>query len=102
MLVSFQSKNSAAFTMFGDVATQLIKLMGHGGGIPGALAAEDVPAALARLRQALETAPPRAAGTAVDDDDENEPKVSLHQRAAPLIAMLTNAITAESYVMWDK
>ena len=102
MLVSFQSKNSAAFTMFGDVATQLIKLMGHSGTIPGAIAAEDVPAALARLRQALESAPPRATGTAVDDNEENEPKVSLPQRAVPLIAMLTNAIAAGSYVMWDK
>ena len=46
MLVTFSSPVSADITMFGDVALRLIKLMGHSGTIPGALAAEDVAPAL--------------------------------------------------------
>ena len=103
MLINFQSKNSASFTMFGDVALQLIKLMGHGGTVPGALAAEDVPAALERLRRGLSAAPVTAEVVKPGNDyGENEPKINLQQRAVPLIEMLTNAAAAQSYVMWDK
>ena len=53
MLVKFQTKSQATITMFGDVAVTLIKLMGHSGTVPSALLAEDVPAALARLKVAV-------------------------------------------------
>ncbi len=53
MLVTFQTKAYAPITMFGDVAVTLIKLMGHSGTVPGAILAEDIPAALARLRAAV-------------------------------------------------
>lgn len=104
MLITFRSRNSADFTMFGDIAVQLIKLMGHGGTVPGAIAAEDVPTALARLQQALASTPGTAAAANddADQDDAADRKVSLQQRAVPLLAMLTNAMTAKSYVMWDK
>ena len=103
MLIKFRSQNSAEFVMFGEVALQLIALMGHGGSVPGAIAADDVPAALARLQQALTAAPaPPAANTTDKADDSGERKVGLQQRAAPLLAMLSHAITAKSYVMWDK
>ena len=89
--------------MFGEAALQLIALMGHGGSVPGAIAADDVPAALARLQQAITAAPaPPAANTTDKADDSGERKVGLQQRAAPLLAMLSHAVTAKSYVMWDK
>jgi hypothetical protein len=49
MLITFQTKAYANITMFGDVAIALLKLMGHSGTVPGALMADDVPAALAHL-----------------------------------------------------
>ena len=49
MLVTFHTKSYANITMFGDVAKQLLELLGHSGTIPSAIKAEDVPAALARL-----------------------------------------------------
>ena len=50
MLVTFHTKAYANITMFGDVAKQLLELLGHSGTIPSAIKAEDVPAALARRR----------------------------------------------------
>ena len=49
MLVTFSCPVYANITMFGDVAVRLLKLMGHSGTTPGALLADDVPAALERL-----------------------------------------------------
>ena len=37
MLITFSTKASADITMFGDVATRLLKLMGQSGVTPGAL-----------------------------------------------------------------
>jgi hypothetical protein len=54
MLVTFSCPAYADITMFGDVAVRMLKLMGHSGTVPGALLAEDVPAALERLRSAIE------------------------------------------------
>jgi len=53
MLVTFSCPAYADITMFGDVAVRMLKLMGHSGTVPGALLAEDIPAALARLRSAM-------------------------------------------------
>jgi hypothetical protein len=86
--------------MFGDVALRLLKLMGHSGTVPGALLAEDVPAALARLQAAIaaEQSLPEAETSDTEDD---EPAVTLPHRALPLIELLKAAIKAECDVMWD-
>ncbi len=105
MLVRFRSKESAEFIMLGDVAIKLIQMMGHSGAIPGAIAAEEVPAALQRLREALEIegAEPAPAEQAGEEQvDEPEPRVTLANRAFPLIEMLKAAAAANSYVMWDE
>ena len=41
--------------MFGKTALQLIKMMGHSGVVPSAIMAEDVPAALDRLKNATQS-----------------------------------------------
>jgi hypothetical protein len=90
--------------MFGDIAVNLLKLMGHSGTVPGALLTEDVPAALDRLRKAV-AANKTATGDisdSVQDDDSGERTVSLAHRALPLIEMLAAAATAKCDVMWDK
>ena len=97
MLVTFTTAAYADITLFGDVALAMLKMMGHSGGVPGAILAEDVPLALDRLKAAIEneTAPPPA-----DDKDEDEPVVSMAHRALPLINLLAAAAKAESNVMW--
>ena len=103
MLITFTTPVHADITMFGDVAKELIRLMGHSGSIPGAILAEDVPAALARLKSAVEANPaaPLNPGRDDDDADARSQSVSLRHRALPLIDLLESAAREEENVMWD-
>ena len=109
MLVTFHTKRYANITMFGDVAKQLLALLGHSGTVPSAIKAEDVPAALARLEAALAQRKAADATDAADvpkDDrgrvDYDAPrKVTLSQRAVPLLELLRAAAASKADVMWD-
>ncbi len=96
MLVKFDSK-VGGITMFGDIAVALLKATGNSGTVPGALLAGDIPPALERLKAAVAAAPAKEGGR-----DEQEPKVSLRQRAYPLIDLLERASKAGADVLWDK
>jgi hypothetical protein len=101
MLITFTCSAYADITMFGDVAIQLIKYMGHSGQVPSALTANDVPAALQNLEAAIEANsqlnPPQHPSGDMDD----EPVITLSHRALPLIELLKAAEKAECNVMWD-
>lgn len=97
MLVTFTTDAYADITMFGDIALTLLKMMGHSGTVPSAILAADVPAALSRLTAGIEAA---KAAPPVDDEDEDEPRVSLSHRALPLINLLTAAAREGCDVMW--
>ena len=99
MLVTFTTKAWADITMFGDIAVSLIKMMGHTGTVPSAILAEDVPAALARLKEAVGQEPEDGAA-GEDDDESGERKVSIPTRAYPLIELLTAAAEQKCDVMW--
>ena len=104
MLVTFRTKAYADITLFGDVAKQLLELMGHSGTIPSAIKAEDVPAALARLQAALEQR--KSADAASEDDrgrdDYDAPRrVTVSLRAVPLLELLRAAAASKADVMWD-
>lgn len=106
MLVTFRTKAHANITMFGDVAKQLLELVGHSGTIPSAIKAEDVPAALERLEAAVAQ---RKAAEAADapegdrsrDDYDAPRKVTLSQRAVPLLELLRAAAAKKADVLWD-
>jgi Domain of unknown function (DUF1840) len=100
MLVKFDS-DVGSVTMFGEIATSLLKAMGHSGTIPGAIVAKDIPAALSALQSVVGSAPATAAGNQQNDDaDVGEPNVSLRQRALPLIDLLSRAAERDVDVMW--
>ncbi len=104
-MVTFRSKAYADVVMFSDVAVGLIKLTGHSGTVPGAILADDVDAALVKLKQAVQANKAASAAnepSQVSDDDSEPPAVSLANRAWPLIEMLTAAAAAKCDVMWDK
>ncbi|ABV38236.1 conserved hypothetical protein [Shewanella sediminis HAW-EB3] len=105
MLVTFKTQYYSNITMFGNVALTFVKIMGHSGTVPGAIRAEDVPEALQRLSKAVEQVPasPQSppSSTYDDDNEDNEPVVSLRQRALPLIELLQSAVESESNVMWE-
>ncbi|HYC45462.1 MAG TPA: DUF1840 domain-containing protein [Burkholderiales bacterium] len=99
MLVRFDSK-VGTLTTFGDVAVKLLRLMGQSGGVPGAILAADIPAAVERLRAGVgaEREPARASSR----DSEEEPPVNLSQRAFPLIELLERAAESGADVIWEQ
>lgn len=101
MLVTFTTKAYADITMFGDVAVTLLKMMGHSGTVPGAIVAADVPAALDRLRRAIDTDKGAPAGRPeAPPGDDDDPPVSLARRALPLLELLAAAAARKADVMW--
>lgn len=99
MLVTFTTKAWADITMFGDVAVQLIKMMGHTGTVPSAILGEDVPGALARLKEAIGQLP-EDVSEADDEGESEERKVDIPTRAYPLIELLSAAAEQKADVMW--
>ncbi len=101
MLVTFQSESYADITMFGDIAVHLLHLMGHSGTVPSAIMADDIPAALDRLKKAIEKAAAAEPPKGIQGNEESEEKVSLVHRALPLIKLLEAAAADKSDVMWS-
>lgn len=97
MLVTFTTDAYADIPMFGDVALAMLKMMGHSATVPGAILAADVPAALSRLRAAIDA---EKAAPPVEDKDADEPVVSMANRALPIVNLLAATAKAESDVMW--
>ena len=98
MLVTFSTDAHADITMFGDVALAMLKKMGHSATVPGAILAEDVPAALNQLTVAIEAE--KDSQPVEQQDDDDEPIVSMVHRAMPLIDLLSAAARDECNVMW--
>ena len=97
MLVTFHSNAYENITYFGDVAQQLLQLMGHSGTVPSAIKSQDLPAALSQLHQGLG----KSAGAAAPEDDDAEVDIGLAKRAIPLIKLLQASIKADCDVLWD-
>jgi hypothetical protein len=104
MLVTFRTKAYADITMFGDVAKQLLELMGQSGTIPSAIKAEDVPAVLKRLEAAMKQQRSAEVADASGDDREDDDaprRITLSQRAVPLFELLRAAVANKADVLWD-
>ena len=99
MLITFKTSAYANITMLGDIGLKMLEMMAFGSKVPGAINTEDVPTALDNLKQALDKLPPQVepAGEA----DEDQPAVSVHTRAVPLIELLQAAVADETYVRWE-
>ncbi|MCG6874508.1 MAG: DUF1840 domain-containing protein [Betaproteobacteria bacterium] len=101
MLVRFDSK-VGGFSMFGDIAVTLLKMMGHSGTVPGAILAKDIPPALDKLRAAVAAAPEPPVEQGSGKHGDKEPPVSIRQRAFPLIELLERAAHDDCDVLWDR
>ncbi len=98
MLVTFTTDDYGDIILFGDVALAMLDMMGHTRTVPGAILAADVPAALSRLTAAIDAA--KASPPVADEQAQDEPAVSLANRALPLINLLNAAVKSNSRVMW--
>ncbi len=106
MPVTFQTQSHPRVIQLDHVAKSLLQMMGHGGGVPGALRADEVAQAAARLRDALDQLRQQAKandkaeqGTA--DDDDQPRHVPVAQRAKPLLELLDAALAGGDHVMWE-
>lgn len=108
-MVTFKSTASRNVDYHTNVGLQLLKMMGRDSTLPSAMFADDVPEALSRLQQALaeldddEVARDNQTGTKkMEEDDEDKPqKVSLKQRAQPLVKLMEKASEANVGLMWE-
>jgi hypothetical protein len=100
MIVTFKTKAYPDIIMFGKVAKRLLSLMGHSGTVPGALRSRDIGAARARLLAGLEEAGDEVI-VVETDQPEGEPKLTLSQRAFPLLELLAGAERKGHDVYWE-
>lgn len=100
MPISFHTPAHAELTFLTEVGKQLIELMGHTPNVPGAILAEDLPAALARLRAGLAATAINEKADAHHSTEEDEPVITLSRHAQPLIDLLEAARAARENVMW--
>lgn len=101
MMVTFTCPAYADITYLGEVAVQLLRLMGQSGKVPSALKPEDVQAALEQLQAGLKSEAEKPQPEEPEEEDD-EPVVTLSHRALPLVELLRAAARDESHVMWDK
>lgn len=101
MLITFKSTAAASVQMFGNIALQLIELMGRQPKAPGALYAEDVPAALAQLQQGLALQSSEQIPASADLQGDNPASIPLHNRALPLIELMQAAVREQKGVSWE-
>ena len=104
MLIRFKSE-VGGFVMFGDVAVKFLHMTGHSGTVPGAIAAEDMAPALARLEAHVLAQAPPAKEASVSPDEQNndndgEPEVSMAQRVFPLIELMRHAVAEGCAIQW--
>lgn len=105
MLITFKSIAAAPVQMFGNVALQLLELMGRLPKAPGALFADDVAEALTLLQQGLAAQDALEQADLPDDladkEQEKPNAIPLKHRAVPLIALLQAAIREKKGVSWE-
>jgi hypothetical protein len=94
MLITFSCEVYGNIVMFGDIAQQLLRMMGYDGSKSGVIPADAVPQALERLEAGSKN------GKAAGRNDDEQP-VGLSQRAFPLIELLKAATKEKCYVMWE-
>ena len=118
MLVKLTSNTSGEMIMFAEHAHRLFEIIGKECTARGVFTAEQLPDALARLRQAVQDDPQaqqngerQAQRNGVDERDEDEERaearkagrigVSLAQRAQPLINLFEWTLKEGGFVLWE-
>jgi hypothetical protein len=105
MIITFKSRATADTIMFGDVAKELLKLMGKPFDTRGIITLEQLPDAIAALKEAAADSRAAQSGQPDDDIEPGTPAaaipVSLAQRAVPLIEQLERSLRASQPVIWE-
>ena len=114
MLVRLTSTTSGEVILFAEHARRLFEIIGKECTARGVFTLQQLPDAMARLRQALadekeaatrapEVLPAQADREKADDADVDEPDlaVSLAQRAHPLIRLMDRTQHEGGFILWE-
>lgn len=107
-IVTFKSAACADVIYFDDVARRMMALMGKEAAEQGIVTVEQLPAAIAQLKAAIAADKEQHRALVQDEEPQAEkiagggtrPRVSLTQRALPLLAMLEESLGEKKPVVW--
>lgn len=107
MIYRFRSPATGDLVLLGPSGDELLRILGREPAAQGIIEPAAMPAAIAALQAAVADAEATgAAGSAARADDDTEERdggprrVSLRQRAWPLVEMLRRAHAADAPVVW--
>ena len=106
MIYKFRSDATGDLIMMGPVGDQMLRIIGKEPAAKGIIEASALAAAIAALEQAVAAdEASRARGAADEDADEagrsgHGGKVSLRQRAWPLVEMMRRAQREQADIVW--
>lgn len=98
MLITFKSPASADVMMFGEVAEKMLEIIGKEPSGKGIITVENLPAAIARLKDAINADDP-SRGQATQGANSAD-SVSIAQRALPLVELFERSLMQEVPVVW--
>lgn len=104
-MITFRSQASSDVMMFDDVAKRMMQLMGKEPAERGIVTVEQMPQAIARLRDAIAADKAAHAGTEAPDTEPTpgggqRAYVGLAQRALPLLQLLEYSLKDKTPVTW--
>jgi hypothetical protein len=102
-MITFQSDASGDVMMFDDIAHRMMELMGKDKSGRGVITVEQMPECIARLKAAIAEDRARARGGKQGEEEEESgvaARVSLAQRALPLVELLERSLAREKPVLW--
>jgi hypothetical protein len=102
-MITFQSDASGDVMMFDEVAHRMMDLMGKDKTARGVITVEQMPECIARLKAAIAEDRAQARGKASGEEAEETgvaARVSLAQRALPLVELLERSLAREKPVLW--
>lgn len=104
MLFTFKSATNADLIMHEKSGKEILALLGKSPeDARGTITVEQLPGAITTLQEAIvadKARPQETASSQNETEADDEPPVSLSQRAAPFIEMLERAVKAGQPVIW--
>lgn len=104
MLLTFKSATNADLVMHEKSGKEILALLAKNpDDSRGIITVEQLPGAIATLQQAIaadKARPPETASGQPCSEEDDDPPVSLAQRATPFIEMLERAVKAGEPVIW--
>jgi hypothetical protein len=102
-MITFQSDASGDVMMFDDVARSMMDIMNKEHSQRGVITVEQMPECISRLKAAIAEDRARARGRPAGEGEEETgvaARVSLAQRAIPLVELLERSLEREKPVLW--